>query len=114
MTSLKDMPMITIEQKNRFRESALRVEEERGELAAECEAWSSMSTTLANKCRVDSQTFDYIDELRSTKWGDVLVRRDSRMKAEALEEALRAVGHWQDQHAVRTLAAAYHKIAEDK
>ncbi len=35
MTTLRDIPMVTIEQKNRFREAALKVEAERDELAAQ-------------------------------------------------------------------------------
>lgn len=84
--SLRDMPMISVEQKNRFREAALEVEKERDALAAECEAWSAMAVALANKHPVDSQTFDYMDELRETDWGKALARRDARLKAEALEE----------------------------
>lgn len=63
--------------------AALKVE--RDALAAECEAWSAMAVALANKHPVDSQTFDYMDELRGTDWGKALARRDDRVKAEALE-----------------------------
>ncbi|MCK8069494.1 hypothetical protein [Cobetia sp. 1CM21F] len=41
MNTLRDMPMVTIEQKNRFREAALKVEAERDELAAQ---FSEMAT----------------------------------------------------------------------
>lgn len=58
---------------------------DRDALAAECEAWSAMAVALANKHPVDSQTFDYMDEIRGTDWGKCLARRDARIRAELAE-----------------------------
>lgn len=116
MTTLKDMPMISVEQKNRFREAALEVEKERDALAAECEAWSAMAVALANKHPVDSQTFDYMDEIRGTDWGKCLASRDARVKAEALEEMAESTPMkydgptWQE---LKVRAQKYRKQAEE-
>ena len=42
MTTLRDMPMISVEQKNRFREAALKVEAERDALAAHVDRMSRL------------------------------------------------------------------------
>lgn len=60
MTTLRDMPMITIEQKNRFREAALKVEKERDEakrmLATACEYLSRVSALVGGDEEEDPQT----------------------------------------------------------
>ena len=60
MTNLRDMPMITIEQKNRFREAALKVEKERDEakrmLATACEYLSRVSALVGGDEEEDPQT----------------------------------------------------------
>ncbi|MDI5886059.1 hypothetical protein ACFO0O_00520 [Cobetia amphilecti] len=60
MTTLSDMPMITIEQKNRFREAALKVEAERDEakrmLASACEYLSHVSVLVGGEEEEDPQT----------------------------------------------------------
>ncbi len=183
MTTIKDMPMISVEQKNRFREAALEVEKERDEakrmlasaceylsrvsvlvgaqddedpqtvvelveglvaenlqlselleaagvdakeikaenaalkverdaLAAECEAWASMAVALANKHPVDSQTFDYMDDIRGTDWGKTLAARDARMKAEALSDYAENLGR-DDARMMREAVEEYRQQAEE-
>ena len=92
MTTLRDMPMITIEQKNRFREAALKVEAERDELVAwkddamrELTALQQVTHQLAHN---GAMCWDYSRDARAVMDREPvasLSRRDARMKAEALE-----------------------------
>ncbi len=94
MTTLKDMPMISVEQKNRFREAALEVEKERDALAAwldEClSAMRYASEFLDESDKGAELALRRMDILssRSRRLADSLARRDARMKAEALEGVL--------------------------
>lgn len=95
---------------------------ERVAMACSAKAWCEMAMALANKYPVDSQTFDYADELRETDWFKVVESRDWLMKAEALEEAADMARDevWQQEFAslgqlqrdLASKAAKYRKQAE--
>lgn len=120
MTTLRDMPMITIEQKNRFREAALKVEAERDELVAwkddamrELTALQQVTHQLAHN---GAMCWDYSRDARAVMDREPvasLSRRDARMKAEALEDMANA---YEDHHEIldhlRDAAEAYRKQAE--
>ncbi|QQK63670.1 hypothetical protein F8A90_05675 [Cobetia sp. cqz5-12] len=120
MTTLRDMPMITIEQKNRFREAALKVEAERDELVAwkdyamrELTALQQVTHQLAHN---GTMCWDYSRDARAVMDREPvasLSRRDARMKAEALEDMANA---YEDHHEIldhlRDAAEAYRKQAE--
>lgn len=99
-------------------EAFSKLEEERDALSVECERWSAAATTLANKYPVDSQVFDYMDELRGTDWGKTIAARDARVKAEALEDFCMGYDseHEMEEHVLRHLrdsADEYRKQAEE-
>lgn len=88
MTTLSDMPMITIEQKNRFREAALEVEKERDELAAQFSEMASLADSLTFASSED-EADEIVQKIAGLVHdeGRALARRDALIKAEALEEA---------------------------
>jgi|GEM_PF-5297975 len=98
MTTLSDMPMITIEQKNRFREAALKVEAERDELAAHVVELVKGGRALHDELQQWSLTErDPETSAAMAKWRTVvgeqpslspLYRLAAHMKAEALEAAV--------------------------
>ena len=86
MTTLRDMPMITIEQKNRFREAALETEQDRDEakrmLASACEYLSRVSVLVGAQDDEDPQTIVEMVE------GVVLERDKLRKKSDRLDRAV--------------------------
>lgn len=88
MTTLRDMPMVTIEQKNRFREAALEVEKERDELAAQFSEMASLADSLTFASSED-EADEIVQKIAGLVHdeGSALARRDALIKAEALEEA---------------------------
>ncbi|WP_417244479.1 hypothetical protein [Celeribacter sp.] len=93
MTNLSDMPMVTIEQKNRFREAALKVEADRDALAAwldECLSAMRHASEFLDEFDKDAAlALHRMNSLSSRSRGPdaSLTARDARMKSEALEEA---------------------------
>lgn len=93
MTTLRDVPMITVEQKNRFREAALKVEAERDALAAwldECLSAMRHASEFLDEFDKDAAlALHRMNSLSSRSRGPdaSLTGRDARMKAEALESA---------------------------
>tara|TARA_B100000424_G_scaffold267382_1_gene260090 strand:+ start:1153 stop:1674 length:522 start_codon:yes stop_codon:yes gene_type:complete len=81
MTTLRDMPMISVEQKNAFREAALEVEKQRDEakrmLASACEYLSRVSVLVGAQDNEDPQTIVEMVE------GVVLERDKLRNEREA-------------------------------
>ncbi|MDI4659522.1 MULTISPECIES: hypothetical protein [Cobetia] len=82
------MPMVTIEQKNRFREAALEVEKERDELAAQFSEMASLADSLTFASSED-EADEIVQKIAGLVHdeGSALARRDALIKAEALEEA---------------------------
>lgn len=123
MTTLRDMPMISVEQKNRFREVALKVEAERDALAAHVVELVKGGRALHDELQQWSLTErDPETSAAMAKWRTVvgeqsslspLYRRDARMKAEALEELAAQPGmeHFTASRAAEVLGAAYRKRA---
>ncbi|WP_405278008.1 hypothetical protein [Cobetia sp. Ld8] len=88
MTTLRDMPMISVEQKNAFREAALKVEAERDELAAQFSEMASLADSLTFASN-EGEADEIVQKIVGLVYdeGGALAHRDARMKAEALEEA---------------------------
>ncbi len=59
-------------------ETSSTIESKEAAMMAEINAWRDMAISLANKYPVDSQTFDYIDELLNTDWQDFVKNDHSR------------------------------------
>lgn len=125
MTTLRDMPMITIEQKNRFREAALQVEAERDALAAHVDRMSRLifdTYAAIEDGDVNAIPYDEARKLHNASPTTSLARRDLLMKTEALEEAADMARDevWQQEFAslgqlqrdLASKAAEYRKQAE--
>ncbi len=101
MTTLRDMLVISVEQKNAFREAALKVEAERDELAAQFSEMASLADSLTYASSED-EADEIVQKIAGLVHdeGGALARRDARMKAEALEEAagLADIEFWQEGH----------------
>lgn len=120
MTTLSDMPMITIEQKNRFREAALQVEAERDALAARNAELHDIAGILlcidqCETCKVGGEfDRDGVKQAISREALASLAARDARMKAEALDElaAQPSMEHFTASRSTKALSAEYRKQAE--
>lgn len=110
MKSLRDMPMISVDQKNRFREAALEVEEERDALATHLERLTHQiegalrikdlwlpfhcEPEHEEECRVlGKMCAGFTNALAEKPDTTSLARRDARMKAEAVEYAAQCVAN---------------------
>ncbi|UBU49770.1 hypothetical protein LCW13_05805 [Cobetia amphilecti] len=115
MTTLRDMPMISVEQKNRFREAALKVEAERDELAAQFSEMAALADSLTYASS-EGEADEIVQKIAGLVHdeGGALARRDARMKTEALKELAAQPGmeHFTASRSTKALAAEYRKQAE--
>ncbi|MEP4557246.1 hypothetical protein [Cobetia amphilecti] len=114
MNTLRDMPMVTIEQKNRFREAALKVEAERDELAAQFSEMAALADSLTYASS-EGEADEIVQKIAGLVHdeGGALARRDALIKAEALEELTSQPGmeHFTASRAAKALAAEYREKA---